>query len=242
MVIHAWSSIWTENPGNPLLVSPDALKTGTHAGTGPRGCRPPFQPPITDWGRSVAQKAGVFKYAYLTPWQTVNSPSFYLCESGVVEQVALWRGSFRRELCLRVFGLLLSQVFQNLPDYRRVFDAGDDLHRPPALLAGFDVDVEYPLQALGPGHGGVAFGRRSVIRMESVHVLVASPAPPRWRDGGTVSAVGSEHPMKSRQVDPGLWHQSGQSCNKVQRFEDHVGGTVSERRLQLVAYLAARGE
>jgi len=64
-------------------------------------------------------------------------------------------------------------MFQKPPDHRRVLHAGNDSYRPPALLAGFDVDkvnwceasregalgyVEYPLKALGPGHGGVALG------------------------------------------------------------------------------------
>lgn len=34
-----------------------------------------------------------------------------------------------------------SAVFQNLPDHRRVFHAGDDPHRTLALFAGYDVDV-----------------------------------------------------------------------------------------------------
>lgn len=148
-------------PGNPLLVSPDALKTGTHAGTGPRGRRPP----------SLAD----CKFSFF----------LLVIESGVVEQVALRRGPFRRELCLGIGGFPLAQMCQYLPDHRRVFDAGDNPYRPLTLLAGFDVDLEDPFQALGPCHGGVTFGRRSVIRVESVLVLVASPAPPRWRDGGT---------------------------------------------------------
>ena len=152
-------------PGNSLLVSPDALKTGTHAGTGPRGRRPP----------SLAD----CKFSFF----------LLVIESGVVEQVALRRGPFRRELCLGIGGFPLAQMCQYLPDHRRVFDVGDNPYRPLTLLAGFDVDLEDPFQALGPCHGGVTFGRRSVIRVESVLVLVASPAPPRWRDGGTVSAV-----------------------------------------------------
>src|SRR5690606_16856658 len=159
------------------------------------------------------------------PWQTVNFPSFYLCESGVVEQAALRRGPFRRELCLGIGGFPLAQMCQYLPDHGRVFDAGDNPYRPLTLLAGFDVDLEDPFQALGPCHGGVAFGRRSVIRVESVLVLVASPTPPRRRDGGPVFTVGGEDPMEAGQVDSWLRHQGGQSCNKVQRFEDHVGGT-----------------
>ena len=177
-------------PGNSLLVSPDALKTGTHAGTGPRGRRPPFQPPITRLGSFGCAESWRFQIRLPHPLADCKFSFFLLViESGVVEQVALRRGPFRRELCLGIGGFPLAQMCQYLPDHRRVFDAGDNPYRPLTLLAGFDVDLEDPFQALGPGHGGVAFGRRSVIRVESVLVLVASPAPPRWRDGGTVSAV-----------------------------------------------------
>ena len=85
---------------------------------------------------------------------------------------------------------------QYLSYHRRVFHTGDDPYRTLALLAGFDVDVEYALQPLGPGHGGVALGGRSIIGA----ALFRSPgplAPPRWGDGGAVSAVGCS-PSRSR--------------------------------------------
>jgi hypothetical protein len=53
-------------------------------------------------------------------------------------------------------------VIENLADDDGVFDAGDDLHGAAAGLAGRDVDVEYPLEALRPVHGGMAFGGCSV--------------------------------------------------------------------------------
>jgi len=56
-----------------------------------------------------------------------------------------------------------SQLFQNMPDQHRVFRAGDNPFRTLALLAGFDVNVEQPLQGPDPGHGGVALGWRSFI-------------------------------------------------------------------------------
>jgi len=40
----------------------------------------------------------------------------------------------------------------------RIFDAGDDLDRPAAVLTALDVDVENALQAFGPGDGGVTLG------------------------------------------------------------------------------------
>ena len=53
---------------------------------------------------------------------------------------------------------------ENLLDHHRVFDAGDDLYGATAAFAGFDVDVEHPLQALRPSHGGPAFRGCGVLR------------------------------------------------------------------------------
>jgi hypothetical protein len=47
-------------------------------------------------------------------------------------------------------GLFLGEVGENLPDHHRIFDAGDDAHRPAAGCAGLDVDPEHALQALRP--------------------------------------------------------------------------------------------
>ena len=70
----------------------------------------------------------------------------------------------------------------------------------------------------------------------------------------SVLAVGREHAVEARQVDPGLWDQRGQPGDEVQRLEDHMGRAVPKalatlagqafavRRLQLVADVAVRGE
>ena len=34
-------------------------------------------------------------------------------------------------------------MLKNLPNHRRVFDAGDDPHRTLTLLTGFDIDMAY---------------------------------------------------------------------------------------------------
>jgi hypothetical protein len=68
-----------------------------------------------------------------------------------------------------------------------------------------------------------------------------------------------KHPVKSCQIHPWLGDQSSQSgyrrscaslrprhtvlpVHKIQRFEDHMGGAIAERSLQLVAQLTGRGE
>ena len=50
------------------------------------------------------------------------------------------RGGFRGD------GLFV-QVGEHRLDDRRVFDAGNDLHRPAAMATRFDVDLEGTLQA-----------------------------------------------------------------------------------------------
>jgi hypothetical protein len=48
------------------------------------------------------------------------------------------------------------QVLKNSFDNSGIFDAGDDLHRPAAVRAHLNVDIEYSLQALRPAHCDVA--------------------------------------------------------------------------------------
>jgi hypothetical protein len=63
-------------------------------------------------------------------------------------------------------------VIQDLPDHHRILDAGDDPDGPTAGLAGLNVDIEHPLQALRPGQGGASFGRRwRIIRSAGLVAL-----------------------------------------------------------------------
>ena len=58
-----------------------------------------------------------------------------------VEEACLrWRTALRqhRQLAGRLFAL---QMRQNSLDYRRIFNAGDDLDLPRAPLAGLDINV-----------------------------------------------------------------------------------------------------
>ena len=48
------------------------------------------------------------------------------------------------------------EVGEDLLDDHRIIDAGDDLDAAAASPTGLDVDVEYPHQALRPGHRGTA--------------------------------------------------------------------------------------
>mgnify|MGYP000550437910 CR=1 FL=1 len=76
---------------------------------------------------------------------------------------------------------------------------------PLALLAGFNVDIEYSFQPLGPGHRNVALGEAAIIL--TLISLLATLAPAHRCDQGSVFGVGSKHPVDSGQIHPGSGHQ-----------------------------------
>ena len=58
-----------------------------------------------------------------------------------------WRAAFWQDNGLT--GLIfLPKVIEDLPDHRRVFDAGNHLHRAGAFATGLNVDIENTLEAL----------------------------------------------------------------------------------------------
>ena len=79
-----------------------------------------------------------------------RNPDLHGRESGLVEQTGLWGwgpgfrpwGSIGCRCDL--------EMVEDLADDHRVFDAGDDPHRPAADPTGLDVDAKYALQALCP--------------------------------------------------------------------------------------------
>ena len=110
------------------------------------------------------------------------------------------------------------QEGKNLIDHHRVLDAGDNLYSTTAFTAGLDIDIENPHQSLCPGHGCARFGRRLVFQFIWRFNLVAF-APSGRRHQCTVLAVGSEHTVKSGQINPGPGYQCSEASHKVQRFE-----------------------
>ena len=82
---------------------------------------------------------------------------------------------------------------------------------------------EHPFQALCPGHRGAALGKG----LRFIQYLDLVPfATFRWRYQGAVLTIRRKHTVKSRQIHARLRHQGGQSCDEIQRLEDHM----SERR------------
>ncbi len=141
-----------------------------------------------------------------------------------------------------------------LLDDHRIFDAGDDVHGctnaagarmrksghfdgTAAGLARLNVDIEHPLESLGPGHGCATLGRRSVLRF-IWRLRLAAFAPPCVRHLHAMFAVGSEYTVKAGEIDPGLGHQGGQPDDEIQGLKDHMGGAVAPGRFQLIVHLA----
>ena len=79
------------------------------------------------------------------------------------------------------------EVFEDLFDHGRIFDARDHLDRTAAVVTGLDIDLEHPLQTLRPGHRDVAGGRWFVGR------LGITPAASGRRHLLTQSMVRREH-------------------------------------------------
>ena len=111
------------------------------------------------------------------------------------------------------------QVGQYLLDALRVFNAGNHFDGAAAFTARLDVDIENPLQSLGPGHRGTAFGGRLVLCLIRRFDLVAF-APLCRGHLHTMRAVRCEHTVKAGEVNPRFGHQGGQ-------FGDEVQGAIS---------------
>ena len=156
------------------------------------------------------------------------------------EQVALrWRPALRQ-----TSGLLIqpftAQVCQYLLDHYRVFDAGNDFHAAAADTTRFDVNIEHPFQTLRPAHRRMACNRCCVFWPGRFSLV--SSATPRRRHQCAVLAVGCEHAVIARQIDPRLRHQRRQPRNEVQGLEKDMGGPIRIGGLQLIAHLALCGQ
>lgn len=139
-------------------------------------------------------------------------PSIY--DACLVKQSRLGRRPALWQLGLPIRRLFRGEKFQNLPDHDRIFDAGNDPDRPLALLAGFNVDIEHPFQALGPGHGGMALGWYLVVRVGFVPGLAAALAPPGGRDQCAMLAVGANTPWKRVRLTLGFGTKAASLARK----------------------------
>ena len=99
------------------------------------------------------------------------------------------------------------KVSQNSIDDVLVLDTSDDSDRSAAAAADFDVYIEYSLEPLSPGHGGMALGGCADFCVGDE--LDAFPAP-GWRDEPAPAVVRREYAVVAGEVDPRLRHQCRQ--------------------------------
>ncbi len=86
-----------------------------------------------------------------------------------------------------------------LLNHRRVFDTSNYLDCATAFFASCNIDIEYSLEALCPGHRGVTVCRLAVARLTVFLTLVAFTAFSRCYQG-TVLAVWRENTMESNKA------------------------------------------
>ena len=96
------------------------------------------------------------------------------------------------------------KVSQNSIDDVLVLDTSDDSDRSAAAAADFDVYIEYSLEPLSPGHGGMTLGGCADFCVGDE--LDAFPAP-GWRDEPAPAMVRREYAVVAGEVDPRLRHQ-----------------------------------
>ena len=112
----------------------------------------------------------------------------------------MWRG--RGVLFLSI------KMSQDSIDDILFLDTGDDSDRTTAATADFDVYIEYSLESLSPGHGGMALGGCADF---CVGVgLDAFPAP-CWCDQPTPAVVRRQDAVVTGEVDAGFGYQGSQS-------------------------------
>ncbi len=76
--------------------------------------------------------------------------------------------------------------------------------------------MEYALQALRPGHGGVRFGGGFCFPFEGSLPALG------LRDVGALVVVRGKDAVIARQVDAGVWHEGGEACDEIERLEEDM--------------------
>ena len=119
------------------------------------------------------------------------------------------------------------QVREDRRDHHRVFDAGNDAHRPAAGRAGVNVDPEHAPQALRLGHCGPVLARRFVVGL-GPRLSCCAPAPPGLGHQCPVGAVGRENAVVAGQIHPRPGHQRAQPREQIQRLWQSVSRARNE--------------
>lgn len=116
---------------------------------------------------------------------------------------------------------LLSAAFQmikDLLDNLRIFDAGNYIHRPAAMTARFDIDLEHPLQQLKSRSWQLAQLMQPCPRPRPCTGRV-DPVLPARAGGCSV-----QYPMKARKVHARFQYQCLQPAKKMSWHENAESG------------------
>lgn len=135
-----------------------------------------------------------------------------------------------KQLCWWRQRAFLHKVSQNLVDNHLIFYAGDHPGFTATLWADRDIDVEYPFQALCPGHGLVALCGCFVF----VFLSGAAFAAFGRRHIYPVFAVGREYAVEPGLVYSRFRHQGSQLGNEIQRLKDDVRCAIAVGRFELI--------
>lgn len=119
----------------------------------------------------------------------------------------------------------------NLTDYHSKYFAHeltkrcapDSVEKLAGAVASAQVDLEHPLQALRPGHGGTALARGWHLGCTGTTALVA-PAPLGRGDLGAVFTVRGKHAVVAREVDARWGDERRQTGDEIQRAGAEIGG------------------
>ena len=125
-------------------------------------------------------------------------------------------------------GCFLLKMLENLLDYLRIFDTGNDFDLTAAVFADFDVDVEDALESLHPGHSAMPLCRTLVVPVDIGRFWWIGLFAAFGRcDLNPVFAVRREYAMKPCQINSRLGYQRSQFGHEVQRLKDHMGGAIA---------------
>ena len=105
-------------------------------------------------------------------------------------------------------------------------NAGNDVHITATFIAGFNINIEHPLQPLSPGHGCAAFCWCLVLFVIYCYGFFAFTSF-GWRYQCPVFAIGCEYAMETGEVYSGSGNQSdqpgeGRSCASCARGIPYV--------------------
>ncbi len=115
----------------------------------------------------------------------------------------------------RINGLRsMAEMFQNPLDDCGFLDAGDHPQLPAALAAGLNVDGEYPLEALCPGHRLLSASGRCLTALGGSDGVCPGHNLCPFR------ARRRENAMVTGQVRAGFWRQRGESRNWASAIQD----------------------